>query len=150
MESSLEHSLSQHTTNQCRQVVAENSLGPYLISLGHTCCACPALWGEGVVHADPKNHSLASCHPLEQRLQNGALLLEPGTASAPSCLCSAVTAALCTCWQQGAPHHPVTHGHLLIAHYSFIELEQDSCYGWTATLALCKPRLMTPAGGRPQ
>lgn len=35
------------------------------------------------------------------------------------------------CWQQGAPHGPQTHGHLLIAHYSFIELEQDSCYGWT-------------------
>lgn len=65
-------------------------------------------------------------------------------------ICPAVTAALNPCWEQGAPHGPETHGHLLIAHYSFIEPEQDSCYGWTVTLTLCKPRLMTPAEGRPQ
>ena len=39
------------------------------------------------------------------------------------------------------------HGHLVIAHYSFIELEQDSCYCWTVTLTPCKPRLAAPAEG---
>lgn len=53
--------------------------------------------------------------------------------------------------REGATHPgargPGKRRHLIIAHYSFIELEQDSCYGRTVTLTPCKPRLVVPAEG---
>lgn len=132
--------LSQHTTYQCGDIT--HHLRPQ-------CVVLPA-FGTRVWHMQSPKTTAWQGVTLSVRDCRAELFSLSPAQLLHSHLCPAMTAALGPCWQQGALRITETHRHLLIAHYSFIELEQDSCYGWTVTLTLCKPRLTTPAEGRPQ